>query len=120
MTNQTVFGGMLQQLVKLTAIVLHPEPLDDESERRCKYAPFVYENERTVVHFEEFVTNEGVHINQVDCLWSLVNPWLQKIRGFSKPGLEQSVRTYGFVRTLNLAGAPLHGLLDCFVINVFR
>jgi len=26
----------------------------------------------------------------------------------------------GFVRTLNLAGALLHGLLDCFILNVFR
>jgi transposase-like protein len=84
------------------------------------YAPFVYENEETVVHSEEFVTDDGVHINQVECLWSLLNPWLAKFRGLSKPGLEQSVRTYGFVRTLNLAGAPLHGLLDCFVVNVFR
>ena len=33
---------------------------------------------------------------------------------------EQSVRTYGFVRALNLAGAPLHALLDCFVVNMFR
>ena len=48
-----------------------------------------------------------------------MNPWLQKFRGLSKPGLEQSVRTYGFVRTLNLTGAPLYGLLDCFVVNVF-
>ena len=84
------------------------------------YAPFVYDNEQTVVHSEEFVTDEGVHINQVECLWSLVNPWLRKFRGLSKPGLEQSVRTYGFVRTLNLTGAPLHGLVDCFVVNVFR
>ena len=84
------------------------------------YAPFVYDNEQTVVHSEEFVTDEGVHINQVECLWSLVNPWLRKFRGLSKHGLEQSVRTYGFVRTLNLTGAPLHGLLDCFVVNVFR
>ena len=73
-----------------------------------------------MVHTEELVTADGVHINQVECLWSLVNPWLQKFRGLSKPGLEQSVRTYGFVRTLNLAGAPLHGLFDCFIVNVFR
>jgi hypothetical protein len=33
--------------------------------------------------------------------------------------MEQSVRTYGFVRTLNLAGA-LHGLLYCFFINISR
>jgi len=49
-----------------------------------------------------------------------INPWLAKFRGLSKPGLKQSVRTYGFVRTLNLAGAPLYGLLDCFVVTVFR
>jgi hypothetical protein len=60
------------------------------------------------------------HINQVECLLSLVNPWLQKFRGPSKHGLQQSVRIYGFVRTLNLAGAPVYGLIDCFVVNVFR
>ncbi len=84
------------------------------------YAPLVYDNEKVVPHSEEFVTDEGVHINQVECLWSLVNLWLQKFRGLSKPGLEQSVRTYGFVRTLNLAGVPLSGLIDCFAVNVFR
>ena len=78
-----------------------------------------YDNEKVVPHSEEFVTDEGVHVNQVECLWSLVNPWLQKFRGLSKPGLEQSVRTYGFVRTLNLAGVPLSGLIDCFAVNVF-
>lgn len=50
------------------------------------YAPLVYENEQTVVHTEEFVTDECIHINQVEGLWSLVNPWLQKFRGPSKPG----------------------------------
>jgi hypothetical protein len=84
------------------------------------YAPLDYEDEHTVVHSEEFVTDDGVHINQVECLWSRMNPWLRKFRGLSKQGLEQSARTYGFVRSLNLAGAPLHGLLDCFVVNVFR
>ena len=69
---------------------------------------------------ETLVTDEGVHVNQVECLWSLVNPWLQKFRGLSKSGLEQSIRTYGFVRTLNLAGVPLSGLIDCFAVNVFR
>jgi hypothetical protein len=84
------------------------------------YAPLVYENEKVVPHSEEFVTDDGVHVNQVECLWSLVDPWLQKFRGLSKPGLEQSVRTYGFVRTLNLAGAPLGGLIDCFAVNLFH
>ncbi len=61
--------------------------------------------------------NRADGINQVECPWSLLNPWLAKFRGLSKPGLEQSVRTYGLVRRLNLAGAPLHGLLDCFVVE---
>ena len=75
---------------------------------------------RTVVHDDEYVSDEGIHTNQVECLWSLIEPWLEKFRGLSKPGLEQSVRTYGFVRTLNLVRAPLHGLIDCFVLNVFH
>ena len=79
------------------------------------------ENEhRTVVHDDNYVSDEGVHTNQVECLWSLVQPWLAKFRGLSKPGLEQSVRTYGFVRTLNLVEAPLHSLIDCFALNVFH
>ena len=84
------------------------------------YAPLVYETERIVPHFEMLVTEDGVHVNQLERLWSPVTPWLRKFRGLSKPGLEQAVRTYGFVRSLTLAGAPLHGLLDCFVVNVFR
>ena len=38
MNNQNAFGGMLQQLVELTSIVLRPEPLDVEIERHCKQA----------------------------------------------------------------------------------
>jgi len=83
------------------------------------YVPLVYDKEKVVPHSEEFVTDEGVHVNQVECLWSLVNPWLQKFQGLSKPGLEQSVRTYGFGRTLNLAGVPLSGLIDCFAGTCF-
>jgi hypothetical protein len=29
-------------------------------------------------------------------------------------------RTYGFLRSLNLTGAPIHGLIDCIAVNVFR
>lgn len=47
------------------------------------------------LHPGEFVTDEGVHINQVEYRWSLVNPWLRKFRGLSKRGLEHSVRTTG-------------------------
>jgi len=58
--------------------------------------------------------------NQVECLWSLVNPWLWKFHGLSRSGLEQSVRTYGFAQALDLIGVPLDGLFDCFVVNVFH
>ena len=38
MSTQTAFGGMLQHLVEFTSIILCPEPLDKEIERRCKQA----------------------------------------------------------------------------------
>ena len=75
---------------------------------------------RSVVHDEEYVSAEGVHTNQVECLWSLLQPWLAKFRGLSKPGLEQAARTYGFLRSLNLVGAPVHELVDCFAVDVLR
>ena len=64
-------------------------------------------NHRYVVHDDEYVSDEGVHTNQVECLWSLLHPWLAKFRGLSKQGLEQAARTYGFLRSLTLARAPL-------------
>lgn len=39
---------------------------------------------QTVFHDERYISPEGVHINQVECLWSLVHPWLRKFRGLSK------------------------------------
>jgi len=36
---------------------------------------------QTVVHKERYVSPEGVHINQAECLISLAQPWLQKFRG---------------------------------------
>ncbi|MDB2225113.1 IS1595 family transposase, partial [Halorubrum ezzemoulense] len=33
---------------------------------------------------------------------------------------EQAARTYGFLRSLNLPGAPIHSLVDCIAVNVFR
>lgn len=83
------------------------------------YEPLVYQNDQVVPHFEVSVTDDGVHVNQEEDLWSLVTSWLRKFCGPSKPGLEQAVRTYGFVRSPNLVGEPLRGLLDCFVVNVF-
>ena len=75
---------------------------------------------RTVVHDDEYVSAEGVHTNQVECLWSLVQPWLAKFRGLSKWGLEQAARTFGLLRSLNLVGAPIHSLIDCVAVNAFR
>lgn len=71
------------------------------SERRKprSYAPLIYDHEETVVHIEKSVTDDGVHINQVEHLWPLLNPWLLKFRDLSKPGLEQSVRTWSGLRT---------------------
>jgi len=33
MCKRTAFGGMLQDIVELTSLLLRPEPLDDEMER---------------------------------------------------------------------------------------
>jgi hypothetical protein len=37
-----------------------------------------------VVHDDEYVSDEGVHTNQAECLWSLLQLWLAKFRGLSK------------------------------------
>ena len=38
MSTRTAFGGMLRDIVELDSIVLRPEPLDTEIQRRCKQA----------------------------------------------------------------------------------
>ena len=75
---------------------------------------------RTVVHDEEYVSAAGVHTNQAECRWSVLQPWLAKFRGLSKQGLEQAARTFGFLRSLNLVRAPIDSLTDCFAVNAFR
>src|SRR6056297_3765264 len=75
---------------------------------------------RLVVHDERYVSPEGVHINQVECLFSLVKPRLRKFRGLSKHGLEQAAHTFGIVRSLNLDGASLEILVDCLVMGGFH
>jgi len=75
---------------------------------------------RTVVHKERYVSPDGVHINQAECLFSLVQPWLRKFRGLSKQGLEQAAHTFGIVRSLNLAGESTESIIDCLVIGAFR
>jgi len=74
---------------------------------------------KIVVHDETYVSPEGVHINQVECLFSLVKPWLRKFRGLSKHGLEQAAHTFGIVRSLNLVGASLEILVDCLALGSF-
>ncbi|PGF14343.1 IS1595 family transposase [Natrinema sp. CBA1119] len=75
---------------------------------------------RTVVHKERYVSPDGVHINQAECLFSLVQPWLRKFRGLSKQGLGQAAHTFGIVRSLNLAGESVDSTIDCIVIGAFR
>lgn len=36
---------------------------------------------RTVIHGDEYVSDEGVHTNQAECLWSLLQPWLASFLG---------------------------------------
>ena len=86
------------------------------------YPPYqqLEHDHRTVVHDERYVSEEGVHTSQAECLWSLLEPWIEKFRGLSKQSLEQAARAYGFLRSLNLAGAPILGVIDCFAADVFR
>jgi hypothetical protein len=72
---------------------------------------------KTVVHDDEFVTEDGVHTNQVECLWSVTEPWLKKFRGMSKDGLQTAVHAFGFMRSLKLVKAPIHGVIDCFAFS---
>jgi hypothetical protein len=72
---------------------------------------------KVVVHDDEFVTDEGVHTNQVECLWSIMNPWLKKFRGLSKDGMENAVQAFGFMRSFTLIKAPIHGVIDCFALS---
>lgn len=75
---------------------------------------------RTAIHDEGYGLEAGLHTNQAECLWSLLQPWLAKLRGLSNQGLEQAARTYGFLRSLNLTGVPIHVLADCVTVNAFR
>ena len=75
---------------------------------------------RTVVHKERYVSPDGVYINQAECLFSLVQPWLRKFRGLSKQGLEQAAHTFGIVRSLTLAGESVDSAIDCLVIGSFH
>lgn len=75
---------------------------------------------RTVVHKEQYVSAEGVHINQAECLFSLVTPWLRKFRGLLQALLGQAAHTFGLIRSLNLTGGSLETIIDCLVLEAFR
>ncbi len=72
---------------------------------------------KIVIHDETYVSSEGIHINQVECLFSVIKPWLRKFRGLSKHGLEQAAHTFGIVRSVNLVGASFEFLVDCLAIG---
>ena len=75
---------------------------------------------RTVVHKERYVSPDGVHTNQAECLFSLVQPWLRKFCGLSKQGLEQAAHIFGIVRSLNLTGASVDITAECLVMGAFH
>jgi hypothetical protein len=75
---------------------------------------------KIVIHDETYVSSEGIHINQVECLFSLVKPWLRKFRGLSKHGLEQAAHTFGIIRSVNLVGASFEFLVDCLAVGGFH
>jgi hypothetical protein len=50
----------------------------------------------TVTHDEEYVSADGVHTNQAECLWSLLQPWLAKFRGLSKQAWSRPLAPTGF------------------------
>jgi hypothetical protein len=83
------------------------------------YKEMEYEH-RQVVHDETYVSSAGVHVNQVECLWSVLLPWLETFRGLSREGLDKAVRRFGFMRSLTLAQAPVRWLIDAVSINPFR
>ena len=62
----------------------------------------------------------GVHINQSECLFSIVQPWLRKFRCLSKQGLEQAAHTFGIVRSFTLAGGSVETAVECLVMGSFR
>jgi len=101
---------MLRQLVEFGVIKLETESLDARIERRLKEFW-----EQTTC--PRYVSPEGVHINQVECLFSVVKPWLRKFRGLSKHGLEQAAHTFGIVRSFNLVGASLEILVDSLAMG---
>ncbi len=52
-----------------------------------------------------------VQINQAECLFPLIQPWLRKFHGVSKQGLEQTAHTFDIV-PLNLAGKIIESTVD--------
>jgi hypothetical protein len=108
----------------LAPVILEAEDLSQELGELWRDGLQAYRelehDHRIVVHGERYVSAEGVHINRVECLFSLIKPWLRKFRGPSKRGLQQAAHTFGFIRSLNLAGESLEITIDCLVIGAFH
>lgn len=83
------------------------------------YLGMVYDHQY-VVRDEGYVSEKGVHTDHVEYRWSLLQPWEAKFRGLSKQGLEQAAHTYGCLRSLDHTGSPIHALVDCIAVNMFR
>ncbi len=66
---------------------------------------------RTVVHKETYVSPDSVHVNQAECLFSLVQLWLRKFRGPSKQDSEQAAHTFGLVRSLTPVGESVESTI---------
>jgi len=59
------------------------------SDAHRAYLAIEYEH-KIVVHDDEFVTEDGVHTNQVECLWSVIESWFQKFRVWAVGGVQIS------------------------------
>jgi len=108
----------------LEPVLEEAEELSEELEEVWTDGYRAYEemehDHRQVVHDETYVSSIGVHVNQVESLWSVLQPWLGKFRGLSREGLDKAVRSFGFMRSLTLARAPVRWLIDAISVNLFR
>lgn len=62
---------------------------------------------------ERFLNFRLQETTQYSDMWEITIDYIRVFR-------RQRFRTYGFLRSLNLVGAPIHGLIDCIAVNVFR
>jgi len=60
------------------------------------YPPYqqMEHDHRTVVHDERYVSEDGIYTNQAECLWSLLEPWIEKFHGLLQAGVISA--TFGY------------------------